>query len=541
MSNADAQATVQVQRGFVEVDGRAVHYRCAGRGPAVLLIHQSPQTSASMLPLLEPLAARCTVFAPDTPGFGWSDSIADQPTIGDYARNLIGFCDALGIGRAAIAGVHTGALVACEFALQAPERVELLVLDGYGLFTETEREEVLADYFPPNPLRWDGAHLLWAWTRVREQYLFFPWYDQRAGHRLAYDVPSPEYLHGALMDILPRGDDYAPAYRASFLYRRGEQLPGLRCRTVFLYRRNDVLIDHVDRLPELPAACRVEIVEDKPTADQRAVELLAAAAGDESVQLPDCRLGDRQLIDGLFVRCFGAKDAEPLLLLHDIGRSNESLMTLAGVIGEHYRVIVPDLPGHGRSDHGDRLDDAIARLANRARQQCASPLCIVAIGHSTALLPAVAEPDDRLFGLSPPVAEDHEVLLSNIATQGIAFTAEHSGAHLLRWWQRIRDGRLFQPGHRLQAAYSTGDTPDLTPASVHAEVIEALLCGHSWADHWRWAGQAWQDASSWLPDVVLVTAETERQTALYNNLCAVYRTDESAQLTGQLIERLRQH
>jgi pimeloyl-ACP methyl ester carboxylesterase len=34
-----------ITRHFVDINGRQVHYRRAGQGPALLLIHQSPQNS----------------------------------------------------------------------------------------------------------------------------------------------------------------------------------------------------------------------------------------------------------------------------------------------------------------------------------------------------------------------------------------------------------------------------------------------------------------------------------------------------------------
>ena len=64
-----------ISRGFVSIGERQVHFRYAGSGPALLLIHQSPQNSRMWLQMMARFADRYTVIAPDTPvtsaGFAW--------------------------------------------------------------------------------------------------------------------------------------------------------------------------------------------------------------------------------------------------------------------------------------------------------------------------------------------------------------------------------------------------------------------------------------------------------------------------------------
>ena len=48
-----ASAHPAVRRHFVTVNGdRQVHYRRAGKGPAVVLLHQSPTSSREHVPLI---------------------------------------------------------------------------------------------------------------------------------------------------------------------------------------------------------------------------------------------------------------------------------------------------------------------------------------------------------------------------------------------------------------------------------------------------------------------------------------------------------
>ena len=101
-------ATV-IERHFATVDTRwgvkQIHYRRCGSGPAVLLLHQSPQSSAEYEPLMREWADRFTVIAPDYPGFGMSDAFGEDGELElglpDFAEVLIAFMDEIGAASAA--------------------------------------------------------------------------------------------------------------------------------------------------------------------------------------------------------------------------------------------------------------------------------------------------------------------------------------------------------------------------------------------------------------------------------------------------------
>jgi pimeloyl-ACP methyl ester carboxylesterase len=84
-------------RHFIDVrnpDGthRRVHYRRAGSGPPVVLVHQSPRSSAEYEALIAEWAAHFTCLAPDTPGFGESAPLPmNNPHVNDYADAVLAF------------------------------------------------------------------------------------------------------------------------------------------------------------------------------------------------------------------------------------------------------------------------------------------------------------------------------------------------------------------------------------------------------------------------------------------------------------------
>jgi pimeloyl-ACP methyl ester carboxylesterase len=123
-----------IKRALVATSFGQIHCREAGSGPAIVLLHINQQSSALYLEMIEALAPRMRAIAIDYPSHGGSDHVAEQPTIGDYARCVVEVIDALGAGRFVALGEAVGALVAAELAASYPERVERLVLVNCPFF-----------------------------------------------------------------------------------------------------------------------------------------------------------------------------------------------------------------------------------------------------------------------------------------------------------------------------------------------------------------------------------------------------------------------
>ena len=222
-----------ITRHFVSIGGgvfgaRQVHYRRAGNGPAVLLLHQSPMSSRDLLPVIERWQSEFTLIAPDTPGYGLSDPFGREPvTMEEIADGVIELLDALGIDRVAVYGFHTGAMIVGALASRHPQRLSCAVANGYVVMDEAARADFLAHYLPRFEPRWDGGHLSWLWARLREQTIFFPWYRASQATRMRYDVPKTVTLRDNANEFLRAGDHYRVAYHAAFAF---ESVGALRKR-----------------------------------------------------------------------------------------------------------------------------------------------------------------------------------------------------------------------------------------------------------------------------------------------------------------------
>lgn len=216
-----------VRRGFADTSIGQRHYRYCGSGPVLVMCHGSPGSAKQLEPFMHILGRHFTVIAPDTPGNGDSVPLPlAQPTIEDFAVAQIEFLDVMGIEDvAAVYGSHTGAGIAAEMAIRDSKRIRKVVQDGSPIFTKEQREDYLRDYAHPFMPDLDGAYLLRGFMFCRDQYLFFPWYKRDKEHRRDCALPSAEWLHDWVMEVMKSATTYHRSYRAAFAYLAEERLP----------------------------------------------------------------------------------------------------------------------------------------------------------------------------------------------------------------------------------------------------------------------------------------------------------------------------
>jgi pimeloyl-ACP methyl ester carboxylesterase len=124
-SDYNPAADVQV----VSVDGLRVHYERAGQGPTVVLLHGSGSSLEGFERVAALLSTSCDVIRPDLPGFGRTGPRPDRDyRVRTYAHTIARFMTALRLPRFAVAGNSLGGNIAWNLALDAPDRIDGLVL-----------------------------------------------------------------------------------------------------------------------------------------------------------------------------------------------------------------------------------------------------------------------------------------------------------------------------------------------------------------------------------------------------------------------------
>ncbi len=116
----------------ITLHGWPLSYVQTGSGPVLLLIHGMGGTFENWRAVIEPLARRHTVVAPDLPGHGGSAPGGGDHSIGAFAAGLRDLLIALGHERATLVGHSLGGGIAMQFAYEFPELTERLVLVSSG-------------------------------------------------------------------------------------------------------------------------------------------------------------------------------------------------------------------------------------------------------------------------------------------------------------------------------------------------------------------------------------------------------------------------
>jgi 2-hydroxy-6-oxonona-2,4-dienedioate hydrolase len=117
----------------VAVRGFRLHYREAGHGAPVILLHGMGGDGSRWATNMRPLANDFRVIALDQIGFGQSDKPLANYHTGMLSEFLVDFLDAVGLPKASLVGHSMGAFVAAYTAVHYREVIDRLVLvNGAG-------------------------------------------------------------------------------------------------------------------------------------------------------------------------------------------------------------------------------------------------------------------------------------------------------------------------------------------------------------------------------------------------------------------------
>lgn len=109
-------------------NGIEIYYERRGDGPRLLFFNGSGATLASAALLLDPFADRFDVLAFDQRGLGRTSIPPGPYEMSDYAADAAALLDHVGWETCRVVGISFGGMVAQEFAVTHPERVERLAL-----------------------------------------------------------------------------------------------------------------------------------------------------------------------------------------------------------------------------------------------------------------------------------------------------------------------------------------------------------------------------------------------------------------------------
>ena len=124
-----------MERGLVKTSSGYVHYRAAGSGRPVILIHLSHRSSAMYESTIENLSDAGRFYAIDLPGQGYSDAFPERPTLPGMVNVISEFCEAIGAKSVVLGGHAVGSIISIEVAARRPELVDACILQSTPFYT----------------------------------------------------------------------------------------------------------------------------------------------------------------------------------------------------------------------------------------------------------------------------------------------------------------------------------------------------------------------------------------------------------------------
>ncbi len=420
--------------------------RVAGRGPAILALHESPRSSHSLLPLIDALAHRYTVITLDTPGYGESDALESaRPEAADFVAVIGGVLDALQLQKVLLYGTHTGAALAVSFALAYPSRVSALVLDGFAAFDTEEQRDFTDRYLCPFEPSWDGSHLAELWSRVRDLYMWFPYHHRDAAHRLKTELPSVSALYGTVRGFLASGSGYWRGYRCAGAIDAPAAARALRVPTLLTARPHDLIAAHLQRIESTEY---VQVKALGPSLAEWSQAIDAHFDGrDSNLATMPTGSGERGLMQlGHGAMHFRRRQGRgrPLIVIPDLPTG--AIDELSRSEREHW---VIDPPGCGYSDplasEGARLDEWLTPVTRLLQEQGVDSYEVTGSGFGAVFARRLADVDRRAQ-LGDLQAEPVWSATSSPAPKERLLPkpwADPDGGALFSSWYRLRDLRYY--------------------------------------------------------------------------------------------------
>ncbi|MSO99002.1 MAG: alpha/beta hydrolase [Rhodospirillaceae bacterium] len=234
-------------RGYAKGPYGLVHYQ--DTGPAknaapgslpLVLCHQAPMSSRQFDSVYGRLLARgIRAIGIDTPGFGMSDVTPFVPKVEDWAKAVPPVLDHLGLKQVDILGHHTGSMVATEVALQFPDRVRNLILNGPLPVTDDERKNFLDGVEKREKnfvYKSDGSHLMESFMGRWRMY------GEGANPQLTTRVTVEKFM------------GYGPfwyGHYAAFMYNHNASIPKIKHRTLILTNTGDQIYENAKRTKQM--------------------------------------------------------------------------------------------------------------------------------------------------------------------------------------------------------------------------------------------------------------------------------------------------
>jgi pimeloyl-ACP methyl ester carboxylesterase len=225
-----ASAPAAVAEKDATVYGYKLHYREAGEGPAVILLHGLGGDGSRWTSTVSTLAGDFRVIALDQIGFGESDKPLANYNHALLAEFLVEFMKTIGLEKASVVGHSMGAFVGMYAAVHYPDALDRLVLVDGGSLVAKPRSPHLVQIQ-------NGTTL--AETR---EYFELMFYDKSF---VTDEMVRANYVRRLRVGYTISKMQEARAKGVAATVSQ-EQARGIRATTLILWGKQDALLDPAD-------------------------------------------------------------------------------------------------------------------------------------------------------------------------------------------------------------------------------------------------------------------------------------------------------
>ena len=236
---------MSIVKGYVQTDLGQIHYRKKeGEGLPIVCFHQTASSSAMFEAFMAEFTGSNPIIALDTPGFGGSYDPIDEPTMDQYADQMVDAMRGLDIGKAHLFGHHTGASIAVEIAARYADLSESLTMIGPVVITREEAEMFKQVYPKDFSLKADGSHIMKMWAYVEEI---------GGNHSLALH-------HREFVDTARAWEGHIKMYSQIWDQDFIALYQAVQCPMLIMCSENDVLWSIFERAQELRPDASVKVI-----------------------------------------------------------------------------------------------------------------------------------------------------------------------------------------------------------------------------------------------------------------------------------------
>ena len=120
--------TNKIQSQRIKVGGLDIHYLTGGQGEPLVILHGGSGGARGWVNSLAELSENYTIYLPDLPGFGDSQSLDGDYHIPELAEFVSEFSRELGLESFHLMGHSLGGGIALSYTLKSQQRIKKLVL-----------------------------------------------------------------------------------------------------------------------------------------------------------------------------------------------------------------------------------------------------------------------------------------------------------------------------------------------------------------------------------------------------------------------------